>query len=101
MSSTAASVCNGPRRWVFRIKIILIDAIASRKAGANDNGKPGERDYAMGYYAAYVLDPDGNNVECLYYQPLWLSVIQWAPMVLGAAVIGGLSWFVSAKGLTV
>lgn len=71
------------------------------KVGAKDNGKPGERDYTKGYYAAYVLDPDGNNIECLYYQPLWLSAIQWAPMVLGAAAIGGLSWFVGAKGLTV
>jgi hypothetical protein len=36
-------------------------------------GSREERDYVKGYYAAYVLDPDGNNVERLYYQPLWLS----------------------------
>jgi catechol 2,3-dioxygenase-like lactoylglutathione lyase family enzyme len=32
-------------------------------AGYADNGAPGERDYHPGYYGAFVLDPDGNNVE--------------------------------------
>jgi len=33
-------------------------------AGYRDNGSPGERaEYHAGYYGAYVLDPDGNNVE--------------------------------------
>jgi catechol 2,3-dioxygenase-like lactoylglutathione lyase family enzyme len=32
-------------------------------AGYRDNGGPGEREYHPGYYAAFVLDPDGNNVE--------------------------------------
>ena len=33
-------------------------------AGYRDNGKPGERpQYHHGYYAAYVLDPDANNIE--------------------------------------
>ena len=33
-------------------------------AGYRDNGAPGERTvYHEGYYAAFVLDPDGNNVE--------------------------------------
>jgi catechol 2,3-dioxygenase-like lactoylglutathione lyase family enzyme len=36
-------------------------------AGAEDNGQPGERDYHPGYYAAFVLDPDGNNVEAVYH----------------------------------
>jgi catechol 2,3-dioxygenase-like lactoylglutathione lyase family enzyme len=35
-------------------------------AGFRSNGAPGLRDYAPGYYAAYLLDPDGNNVEALY-----------------------------------
>ena len=35
-------------------------------AGFRSNGLPGNRDYAPGYYAAYLLDPDGNNVEALY-----------------------------------
>jgi len=33
-------------------------------AGYQSNGEPGERpNYHAGYYAAYVLDPDGNNIE--------------------------------------
>jgi len=64
-----------------------------RKAGGKDNGKPGERDYTKGYYAAYVLDLDDNNIECLYYQPLWLSAIQAAPSVVGAVVVAGVAWW--------
>jgi catechol 2,3-dioxygenase-like lactoylglutathione lyase family enzyme len=36
---------------------------ALTNAGYADNGAPGERDYHAGYYGAFVLDPDGNNVE--------------------------------------
>jgi catechol 2,3-dioxygenase-like lactoylglutathione lyase family enzyme len=37
---------------------------AATEAGYRDNGAPGERPrYHPGYYAAYVLDPDGNNIE--------------------------------------
>ncbi|MEZ4237036.1 MAG: VOC family protein [Myxococcota bacterium] len=36
---------------------------AGLAAGGRDNGPPGERDYHPGYYAAFLLDPDGNNVE--------------------------------------
>jgi catechol 2,3-dioxygenase-like lactoylglutathione lyase family enzyme len=37
---------------------------AGIEAGYRDNGKPGERPvYHPGYYGAFVLDPDGNNVE--------------------------------------
>jgi catechol 2,3-dioxygenase-like lactoylglutathione lyase family enzyme len=32
-------------------------------AGYRDNGAPSEREYHAGYYAAFVLDPDGNNIE--------------------------------------
>ena len=35
-------------------------------AGFRSNGVPGYRDYGPGYYAAYLLDPDGNNIEALY-----------------------------------
>jgi catechol 2,3-dioxygenase-like lactoylglutathione lyase family enzyme len=35
-------------------------------AGFRSNGPPGYRDYAPGYYAAFLLDPDDNNVEALY-----------------------------------
>ena len=35
--------------------------------GGTDNGPPGERPYHPGYYAAFVLDPDGNNIEAVYH----------------------------------
>jgi catechol 2,3-dioxygenase-like lactoylglutathione lyase family enzyme len=36
---------------------------AALAAGAKDNGAPGPRDFAPNYYAAFVIDPDGNNIE--------------------------------------
>lgn len=39
---------------------------AARAAGGKDNGKPGPRpDYSPTYFAAFVLDPDGNNIEAV------------------------------------
>jgi len=38
-------------------------------AGGRDNGAPGERPYHPGYYAAFLLDPDGNNIEAVYHGP--------------------------------
>lgn len=35
--------------------------------GGRDNGAPGPRPYHPGYYAAFVLDPDGNNVEAVFH----------------------------------
>ena len=40
---------------------------AALAAGGRDNGAPGERSYHPGYYAAYVLDPDGTNVEAVFH----------------------------------
>lgn len=38
------------------------------EAGAKDNGAPGYRkDYWPGYYATFVYDPDGHNVEAVWY----------------------------------
>lgn len=39
---------------------------AGIEAGFRSNGEPGYRKYAPGYYAAFLLDPDGNNIEALY-----------------------------------
>jgi class 3 adenylate cyclase/catechol 2,3-dioxygenase-like lactoylglutathione lyase family enzyme len=47
---------------------------AALEAGGRDNGAPGERRYHPGYYAAYVLDPDGNNVEAVHHGPATRSV---------------------------
>jgi len=43
---------------------------AALAAGGRDNGPPGERSYHPGYYAAFVLDPDGTNVEAVYHGPV-------------------------------
>jgi catechol 2,3-dioxygenase-like lactoylglutathione lyase family enzyme len=46
----------------------LVDTFHERglKAGGRDHGKPGVRaDYGERYYAAFLLDPDGNNVEAV------------------------------------
>jgi predicted lactoylglutathione lyase len=40
---------------------------AAIAAGAKDNGAPGYRDYWPGYYAAFVYDADGHNVEAVWY----------------------------------
>lgn len=42
---------------------------AALSAGGLDNGKPGERPYHPGYYAAFVIDPDGNNIEAVFHGP--------------------------------
>ncbi|HEY0708221.1 MAG TPA: VOC family protein [Polyangia bacterium] len=40
---------------------------AAIAAGGRDNGAPGLRPYHPGYYAAFVLDPDGNNIEAVFH----------------------------------
>lgn len=50
----------------------VVDAFhaAALAAGGEDNGPPGLRpQYDERYYAAFVLDPDGNNVEAVTYEP--------------------------------
>lgn len=46
---------------------------AAVAAGGTDNGPPGLRGvkagYPAGYYAAFVLDPDGNNIEAVFREP--------------------------------
>jgi catechol 2,3-dioxygenase-like lactoylglutathione lyase family enzyme len=42
---------------------------AGLAAGGRDNGAPGERQYHPGYFGAFLLDPDGNNVEATYHGP--------------------------------
>jgi catechol 2,3-dioxygenase-like lactoylglutathione lyase family enzyme len=47
----------------------MVDAfyLAALAHGGRDNGAPGERAYHPGYYAAFVLDPDGNNIEAVFH----------------------------------
>ncbi len=47
----------------------MVDAFykAALDHGGEDNGAPGLREYHPDYYAAFVLDPDGNNIEAVYH----------------------------------
>src|SRR5436190_1437278 len=49
----------------------MVDAFhkAGLQHGGRDNGAPGERPYHPGYYAAFLLDPDGNNIEAVFHGP--------------------------------
>lgn len=40
---------------------------AGLAAGGKDHGAPGMRVYHPGYYAAFLLDPDGNNIEAVFH----------------------------------
>ena len=48
---------------------VMVDAFhrAALAHGGRDNGVPGERPYHPGYYAAFALDPDGNNIEAVHH----------------------------------
>jgi catechol 2,3-dioxygenase-like lactoylglutathione lyase family enzyme len=60
-----------PRHVAFMAKDrAAVDAFhaAALGAGGKDNGGPGERpQYHPGYYGAFALDPDGNNVEAVHH----------------------------------
>ena len=65
----------GPRRLhlcfsaASREHVTAAYAVALNNGG-RDNGGPGYRDhYSPGYYAAFVFDPDGNNIEFLFRDP--------------------------------
>jgi catechol 2,3-dioxygenase-like lactoylglutathione lyase family enzyme len=69
-SEAAQGVLTGRQHFAFQAKSrAMVDAAykAALAAGGKDNGKPGERPYHPGYYAAFVLDPDGNNIEAVYH----------------------------------
>lgn len=47
---------------------------AALESGGTNNGEPGPRNYHPGYFAAYVRDPDGNNIEAVWHGPADRSV---------------------------
>jgi catechol 2,3-dioxygenase-like lactoylglutathione lyase family enzyme len=63
----------GPgRHTAFAASRAQVDAFhaAALKAGGRDNGAPGIRaEYHPNYYAAFVFDPDGNNIEAVCHTP--------------------------------
>jgi predicted lactoylglutathione lyase len=70
-------VCESPaaspdprRHWCFRAASkAQVDAFhaAGISAGGRSEGAPGLRDYHPGYYAAFLLDPEGNKVEAVFH----------------------------------
>lgn len=69
-SQAAQGELTGRTHLAFQAKDrAAVDAFhkAALAAGGKDHGAPGERPYHPGYYAAFVLDPDGNNIEAVYH----------------------------------
>ena len=69
-SKDARGVLTGRHHLAFQAQSRSMVKSFHRAALANggkDNGAPGERTYHPGYYAAFVLDPDGNNIEAVYH----------------------------------
>ena len=69
-SPEALGELTGRHHLAFQAKDrATVDAFyeAGLAAGGRDNGAPGERPYPPGYYAAFLLDPDGNNIEAVFH----------------------------------
>ncbi|WP_148714468.1 VOC family protein [Chitinolyticbacter meiyuanensis] len=69
-SPAAQGHLTGRNHLAFQAKDrAMVDAFfkAALAHGGKDNGGPGIREYHPGYYAAFVLDPDGNNVEAVFH----------------------------------
>lgn len=71
-SPAALGQLTGRHHLAFQAKDrAAVDAFyrAGLDGGGRDNGAPGERPYHPGYYAAFLLDPDGNNIEAVHHGP--------------------------------
>lgn len=69
-SEAAQGALTGRHHLAFQAQNrAMVDAFYEKALanGGKDNGAPGERTYHPGYYAAFVLDPDGNNIEAVYH----------------------------------
>ena len=69
-SPAAAGKLTGRHHLAFQARDrATVDAFyeAGLAAGGRDNGAPAERAYHPGYYAAFLLDPDGNNIEAVFH----------------------------------
>lgn len=69
-SEAAVGELTGRHHLAFQAKDkAMVDAFhqAALAAGGKDNGAPGIRKYHPGYYAAFVIDPDGNNIEAVFH----------------------------------
>lgn len=67
-SRAAAGETTGRAHFAFQATVERFYR-AGLEAGGRDHGGPGIRPYHPGYFAAFLLDPDGNNVEAVYHGP--------------------------------
>ncbi|OJH38895.1 glyoxalase [Cystobacter ferrugineus] len=71
-SRAAAGALTGRMHFAFQAtsrEAVERFHVAGLENGGRDNGAPGVRPYHPGYYAAFLLDPDGNNVEAVFHGP--------------------------------
>jgi lactoylglutathione lyase len=71
-SKAAAGALTGRSHFAFQAsskEAVTAFYEAGLAAGGKDNGQPGERPYHPGYFAAFLVDPDGNNVEAVFHGP--------------------------------
>lgn len=69
-SQAAQGTLTGRHHLAFQAQSqAVVDAFhkAALAHGGKDNGAPGVRAYHPGYYAAFVIDPDGNNIEAVFH----------------------------------
>lgn len=50
-------------------ELVVLFYETALKLGATDNGAPGYRPYFPGYYAAFIVDPNGHNLEAVFWEP--------------------------------
>ncbi|WP_164741083.1 VOC family protein [Xanthomonas sp. BRIP62409] len=70
--TVAQGVLTGRHHLAFQAHdVAMVHAFhqAALAHGGRDNGAPGVRPYHPSYYAAFALDPDGNNIEAVFYGP--------------------------------
>lgn len=71
-SPAATGELTGRHHLAFQARdTVMVDAFhkVALAHGGRDHGAPGLRPYHPGYYAAFVLDPDGNNIEAVFHGP--------------------------------
>lgn len=71
-SKAAQGMLTGRTHFAFQAKdeaMVRAFHAAALANGGRDNGAPGLRPYHPGYFAAFVLDPDGNNIEAVFHGP--------------------------------
>lgn len=68
--ASPAAAADPRRHWCFKAPsaaAVRAFHAAGLAAGGRDDGAPGLREYHANYYAAFLLDPDGNKVEAVFH----------------------------------